>query len=806
MHAPTLLTLSLLATALRSQCGLQLASIDNGLPGVDGNVMAMTWWDPDGPGPLPQRLVVGGTFTIAGTALAAHIAAFDPATGAWEALGSGLPGPVRSLGQRQNGRLLATANYDTITEWDGQTWQQLGGVFNGVLTSVIELPNGDLVAGGHFSAVAGQSAIGIARWNGTTWSPLGTPTTPFSNGGIDALELLPNGDLVIGGFFTQVSGVAANFIAGFDGTNWYPLGAGSTFSVAALARRPSGDLVARGSFAVPGGSVPVATWNGSQWQDLGPGTPSAVNAMTVAPNGDVVVFSGSGFWTSSGSGWSPFATWSGSNDVTAMAAHTNGTLHVGGTFSQAGGTTALGLATWDGGQWLAMASGTDQPLRTLAAGPGGTFAAGGNFTTIEGTPAQHLAYFDGSTWQAAGSGALGPVVDVALRPNGELLAIAEWTGAGSLAIEVRSWQGGAWNPVGPPGTWSTYFPYTIAPARNGDAWIAYGLSFLGALGIARWDGAALTMQSLGVVASVQAILELPNGDLALAGIFNLPTGTTYLVRWDGTSLQPFGTGTNSYVRAIGVLRNGDLVAVGHFTQPGNHVARWDGTAWHALGTGLAGFPSSLVVLPNDDLLVNEVIGSSPATTTRIMRWDGSQWTPVVQLTGTADSLALSDNGALAISGDNKTVAGTVSAFVARLLPTCPAIVANAGAGCSGSGGPVELSVDEPAWLGGELRTTTTGFAAGTLAVSIYGFAAQLLPMPSVHPLGKPGCWLYSDDDLLLQFTAVNGELSSQLPVPNVASLVGATLYHQVVPVEVDANGDITALVSSNAVVLVIGAL
>src|SRR5436190_2956429 len=48
-----------------------------GIPGVNGTVYATTTWDPDGPGPQPELLVVGGLFTLAGATLANNIAAWD---------------------------------------------------------------------------------------------------------------------------------------------------------------------------------------------------------------------------------------------------------------------------------------------------------------------------------------------------------------------------------------------------------------------------------------------------------------------------------------------------------------------------------------------------------------------------------------------------------------------------------------------------------------------------------------------------------------------------------------------------------
>jgi hypothetical protein len=58
-------------------------------PGINGYVTAMIKWDPDGTGPAPVLLVAGGSFEIAGNAVAANVAAWDGTS--WSALGAGLP-------------------------------------------------------------------------------------------------------------------------------------------------------------------------------------------------------------------------------------------------------------------------------------------------------------------------------------------------------------------------------------------------------------------------------------------------------------------------------------------------------------------------------------------------------------------------------------------------------------------------------------------------------------------------------------------------------------------------------------------
>jgi len=147
----------------------------DGLPGTNGTVHAVMTWDPDGIGPHGGVLVVGGTFTAAGDAQANNIAIYDPVTGDWSSLGSGMTG--------------------------------LFGVFGTGVNALGTLSNGDLVAGGTFAFAGGVAASNIARWNGTQWSPLGSGTSAS----VSSLCSLPNGHLVAGGVFTTAGGVAANW-------------------------------------------------------------------------------------------------------------------------------------------------------------------------------------------------------------------------------------------------------------------------------------------------------------------------------------------------------------------------------------------------------------------------------------------------------------------------------------------------------------------------------------------------------------------------------------------------------------------
>jgi hypothetical protein len=63
--------------------------------GLNGPVRAMTVFDPDGPGPLPDLLIVGGAFSNAGGVPVNNIAAWNGSS--WQPLGPGVSGTVRAM-------------------------------------------------------------------------------------------------------------------------------------------------------------------------------------------------------------------------------------------------------------------------------------------------------------------------------------------------------------------------------------------------------------------------------------------------------------------------------------------------------------------------------------------------------------------------------------------------------------------------------------------------------------------------------------------------------------------------------------
>jgi trimeric autotransporter adhesin len=408
-------------------------------------------------------LFVGGSFTSIGGAVAHSVAHYDGVI--WTALDTGTGGTsyadVSASKVLRNGDHVVGGRFaqiegvpaDNVARWNGSTWSPLGLGLDGSVHAIEELPNGELVVGGTFGQAGGLPALAVARWNGTAWSPMpgidnrGRPYQFF----VQSLAVLPNGDLVAGGKFSGANGRQAGNLAVWDGTSWSPFTRGANDLVTAMAMMPNGDLVISGPFSRIDGVAAngVARWNGTAWSPLGTGAPFVTNTLAVMPNGDLLV--GGGFFLAHG-----VARWDGSNwtrlglgfdfRVASLLLLPDGDLLAGGGFRQIGGVPMAGMARWDGASWNPVDSGCNGTVRTLSFLPDGAVLAGGNFTVAGGQVCNRLAQLRSTCHAAAvatGTGCSGSAGTVQLRAislpwlGGTFRSQATGLPANALALEIR---------------------------------------------------------------------------------------------------------------------------------------------------------------------------------------------------------------------------------------------------------------------------------------------------------------------------------------------------------------------------------
>lgn len=431
-------------------------------------------------------LYVGGKFATAGGVPALNVAKWNGSS--WTALSSGLKGPPNStpvcalafLGSD----LYATGNFTNaggvtasrVAKWDGTGWYSLGGLndtgvravsnsgsiyfcgyFNAATNGVVgnhiirfdgsnfhglpsqgtgqganlwvyALARGSdgLYAGGYFSGIGAAASPYIARWDGTSWNPLGSGISGSYSGNAVAVRELtaqnnsPN--VYVGGAFLNAGGGTVNNIAMWDGYNWYPLGYGVDYSVFALTMN-GGNLYVGGGFTnayyMPGWNVTVnhiAMWDGYNWYALGPGVNGTVSALC--------------FW--------------------------NGMLYVGGSFTLAGSTTVNRVAACDGSNWYSLGTGSANGVNGSVSAllpDGANLYVGGSFTTAGTVTARGIAKWDGSAWSALGQGMFSTStasVSAMAKIGSYLYAGGIFTNAGGNVVtrSIARWNGSQWQTLG----------------------------------------------------------------------------------------------------------------------------------------------------------------------------------------------------------------------------------------------------------------------------------------------------------------------------------------------------------------------
>jgi hypothetical protein len=164
----------------------------------------------------------------------------------------------------------------------------------------------------------------------------------------------------------------------------------------------------------------------------------------------------------------------------------NGKLIVGGCFAVAGDIIANNIAAWDGTDWSALGSGTNDCVYTLIV-YSNQLVAGGRFDTAGGVSASQIAAWDGSSWLPLSSGMNGQVRALAIYDN-KLIAGGEFATAGDVwTNRIAAWDGSSWTPMG-----SGMNGYVIALNVHDSRLIAGGgFTMAGGVAanrIAAWDG------------------------------------------------------------------------------------------------------------------------------------------------------------------------------------------------------------------------------------------------------------------------------------------------------------------------------
>ena len=469
--------------------------------GVNGFVNAIAAMD--------STIFVAGGFDRAGDTVVSNIARWRADTATWTRLsgifwlsgenpirleGNGVDNVVRTLTvsgkELYVGGTFITAFPEDFTttsatvryvarwnEFDGNPlfntlwWGRLGQGMNGFVNA-LAFHNDGLYAAGAFNSAGGQSAAGIARWDGLRWFNLQTGT----GNNIFAMSA-QNEEVWVGGEFNQPGTGVGTRLARLNGSNWELASGGFSGSIYTVAVKDDWVYVG-GRFNSVGsvGASNIVRYNtaSKEWSKLGSSNGpnnDADNAFVAAiAFQDDYVYVGGDFTNVNGIPAFSIARWNSVTDTwDSVGRGINGQvfavipdgedLYVGGRFLGAGellagpARGARNVARWKDGAWATMGEGVNEVVWDMVLDKGKVYA-GGNFDSAGTLPTNHVVAWDiaSEQWENLGEGLNKDFVPIvsSLSTNGQYIYAGgnfARTGFDSVS-NIARWDGSRWNPLG----------------------------------------------------------------------------------------------------------------------------------------------------------------------------------------------------------------------------------------------------------------------------------------------------------------------------------------------------------------------
>ncbi len=546
--------------------------------------------------------------------------------------------------------------------------------------------DGRILIGGFFTQFNGTSVNYLARLNAD-----GSLDTTFNMGGagisgssVEAITIEPDGQILVGGFFSQYNGTTVGFFlrlnsnGSLDTTFNTNIGTGFNFTTRSIALEPDGQIVVGGQFTSLNGTSAnyIARLNAN-------GTPDAA------------------FITNNGTGFN--------TQVATVALQADGRIVCGGNFSNFNGTSQFYLArlnangTLDTGFASASQNAAIEDIQIqadgqiLAAGAGffGAMSERQNLVRINQTDGTLDLSFDAGT---------GPnttfISSLAIQTDGSVLAVGNFTGFNGVTRSAIA-------KVSSSGSLNTTFTTVIgSPASVNEILVlpdnkmfiggdfrGVNESFRDALARINADGTTDTTFNptgldTGGFGVVNAIAVQTDGKVIVGGNFsNAAQGFNFgIVRLnaDGSLDNTFNAFTNGAINTVAVQTDGRILIGGNFTfVNGTNIqflARLnaDGTTDTTFNNGGSGFDSSvqdLALLSGGQILVGGDFTAYNGTmgVNRIARLNanGTLDAAFTANTGTGfdssvNTLAVQTNGRIVAGGNFGLFNGSNRNAIARL--------------------------------------------------------------------------------------------------------------------------------------------
>ncbi len=265
------------------------------------------------------KIVIGGTFTMAGGFPHSRIARLNPDGTVDGAFSLNANNDVQCLAQQKDGKILVGGFFNTLggatrnciarLNADGSLDAGFNPNASGPVSSIATQEDGKIIIGGLFGAVDGVPRSRVARLNPD--GSLDPDWNPGAGGEVRSITVQPDGKIIAGGLFTNAGFFARNRIARFNpnGSIDFGFDPDANGTVSSTVLQADGKILVAGEFSM-----------------LGRVTRNRIARLN--PDGTV------------DAAFNPDA----SGTVHGIALQADGKILTGGTFSTIGGMSRFGFA------------------------------------------------------------------------------------------------------------------------------------------------------------------------------------------------------------------------------------------------------------------------------------------------------------------------------------------------------------------------------------------------------------------------------------------------------------------------------
>lgn len=563
---------------------------------------------------------------------------------------------------------------------------------SGNVTSLALFVDGKIIVGGQFNSftpTVGTTAMGtttrnfIARLN--TDGSLDSNFDPEANASVDAIAVMPDDSIVLGGQFSAFAPNAAtsittrNHLARFNfagqlDTSFDPSADGA---ISALLPRADGTLLVGGVLTSLQPTGPIVI--GGAFVSI---------AGTIVPN--MALLSADGTLNTS---FGPYPN----NPVTSLLALPDGRMLAGGGFQTLGGVNRADVARFN-------SDGTVDPTFNASLGGGivnvmalqadGKILLGGTFTSASNQARARLSRVnaDGSLDTTFTASIAGAVLKLAVQADGKILVGAGSTpSGGTVATIIRLNTNGTVDStfnLRNNGTVNDIEVLADGHILVGGTFTSIGGASLANIARVNADGSADTTYNPAVNGAVTALAAQPDGRVAIAGAFD-HVGLTVrpgLARLAATApaTQTFGVSQSSITWTRGQAAPELSGATFEYST--------DDHFWNVLGvaTRVPGTPSwqmGGLALPSTGLFYIRARGIVPAgsgTSSGVI-----ETIREINLNGANTTITFSDNGAVSLNGNR----GIDQMFAPLDLIAVSTVTSSVNQGGNGSGSNVQISTN-----------------------------------------------------------------------------------------------------------------